>query len=136
MVLLDAIQYNVREESVVVKKAVYIAIGTDLEGKKDVLGLWVGATESSKYWLGVLNSLKNQGVQDILIMWVDGLTGFAEAIAVAYPQNEVLVLHYSPNQKLRPICILQGRKGFYCCAKAKIWVDWNIFGVLNIRIRP
>jgi transposase-like protein len=62
MVLLDAIHYKVREEGMVVKKAVYIAIGTDLEGKKDVLGLWVGATESSKYWLGVLNGLKNRGV--------------------------------------------------------------------------
>jgi transposase-like protein len=89
MVLLDAIHYKVREEGVVVKKAVYIAIGTDLEGKKDVLGLWVGATESSKYWLGVLNGLKNRGVQDILVVSVDGLTGFSEAIAVAYPQTEV-----------------------------------------------
>lgn len=89
MVLLDAIHYKVREEGVVVKKAVYIAVGTDLEGKKDVLGLWVGATESSKYWLGVLNGLKNRGIQDILIISVDGLTGFSEAIAVAYPQTEV-----------------------------------------------
>ena len=89
MVLLDAIHYKVREEGVVVKKAVYIAIGTDLEGKKDVLGLWVGATESSKYWLGLLNGLKNRGVQDILIISVDGLTGSSEAIAVAYPQTEV-----------------------------------------------
>lgn len=89
MVLLDAIHYKVREEGVVVKKAVYIAIGTDLEGKKDVLGLWVGATESSKYWLSLLNGLKNRGVQDILIISVDGLAGFSEAIAVAYPQTEV-----------------------------------------------
>ena len=89
MVMLDAIHYKVREEGTVVKKAVYIAIGTDLEGKKDVLGLWVGATESSKYWLGVLNGLKNRGVQDILIVSVDGLTGFSEAIAVAYPKTEI-----------------------------------------------
>lgn len=89
MVMLDAIHYKVRDEGIVVKKAVYIAIGTDLEGKKDVLGLWVGATESSKYWLGVLNGLKNRGVQDILIVSVDGLSGFSEAIAVAYPQTEI-----------------------------------------------
>jgi transposase-like protein len=89
MVLPDAIHYKAREEGVVIKKAVYIAIGTDLEGKKDVLGLWVGATESSKYWLGVLNGLKNRGVQDILIISVDGLAGFSEAIAVAYPKTEV-----------------------------------------------
>lgn len=89
MVMLDAIHYKVREEGAVAKKAVYIAIGTDLEGKKDVLGLWVGATESSKYWLGVLNGLKNRGVQDMLIVSVDGLTGFSEAIAVAYPKTEI-----------------------------------------------
>ena len=89
MVMLDAIHYKVREEGAVVKKAVYIAIGTDLEGKKDVLGLWIGATESSKYWLGVLNGLKNRGVTDILIVSVDGLTGFSEAIAVAYPKTEI-----------------------------------------------
>lgn len=89
MVMLDAIHYKVREEGAVVKKAVYIAIGTDLEGKKDILGLWVGATESSKYWLGVLNGLKNRGVTDILIVSVDGLTGFSEAIAVVYPKTEI-----------------------------------------------
>lgn len=89
MVMLDAIHYKVREEGMVVKKAVYIATGTDLQGKKDVLGLWIGATESSKYWLGVLNGLKNRGVSDILIVSVDGLSGFTEAIAVAYPKAEV-----------------------------------------------
>jgi transposase-like protein len=89
MVMLDAIHYKVREDGIVVKKAVYIAIGTDLDGRKDVLGLWVGANESSKYWLGVLNGLKNRGVQDILIVSVDGLTGFSEAIAAAFPKTEI-----------------------------------------------
>lgn len=89
MVMLDAIHYKVREEGMVVKKAVYIATGTDLQGKKDVLGLWVGATESSKYWMGVLNGLKNRGVSDILIVSVDGLTGFTEAISAVYPKAEV-----------------------------------------------
>lgn len=89
MVMLDAIHYKVREDGMVVKKAVYIAIGTDLEGKKDVLGIWIGATESSKYWLGVLNGLKSRGVQDILIVSVDGLTGFSEAISAAFPKTEV-----------------------------------------------
>jgi putative transposase len=89
MVMLDAIHYKVREDGIVMKKAVYIAIGTDLEGKKDVLGIWVGANESAKYWLGVLNGLKNRGVQDILIASVDGLTGFSEAISAAFPQTEI-----------------------------------------------
>lgn len=89
MVMLDAIHYKVREDGIVVKKAVYIGIGTDLEGKKDVLGIWIGATESAKYWLSVLNGLKNRGVNDILIVSVDGLTGFSEAIAAAYPRTEI-----------------------------------------------
>ena len=89
MVMLDAIHYKVREEGAVVKKAVYIAVGTDIEGRKEVLGLWVGATESSKYWLGVLNGLKNRGVSDILIVSVDGLAGFTEAISIVYPKTEI-----------------------------------------------
>lgn len=89
MVMLDAIHYKVREDGIVVKKAVYIGIGTDLEGKKDVLGIWIGATESAKYWLSVLNGLKSRGVQDILIVSVDGLTGFSEDIAAAYPRTEI-----------------------------------------------
>lgn len=89
MLILDAIHYKVREDGTVVKKAAYIAIGTDLEGKKDVLGIWLGATESSKYWLSVLNGLKNRGVEDILIASIDGLSGFVDAINVAYPKTEV-----------------------------------------------
>lgn len=71
------------------KKAAYVAIGTDLESKKDVLGIWVGASESAKYWLSVLNGLKNRDVKDILIASVDGLSGFAEAISAAFPHTEV-----------------------------------------------
>jgi putative transposase len=89
MLILDAIHYKVREDGIVVKKAAYVAIGTDLEGKKDVLGIWLGATESSKYWLTVLNGLKNRGIEDILIASIDGLSGFVEAINVAYPKTEV-----------------------------------------------
>lgn len=89
MVMLDAIHIKVREDGAVVKKAVYIAIGTDVEGYKDVLGIWLGATEGAKFWLGVLNGLKNRGVEDILIASVDGLKGFVEAIDVAFPLTEV-----------------------------------------------
>lgn len=98
-VVLDAIHYKVREEGHVVKKAVYIAIGIDLAGMKDVLGLWIGETESSKYWLGVLNGLKNRGVADILIISVDGLTGFSDAIEAVYPKTEVqrCILHQIRN---------------------------------------
>ena len=89
MVILDAIHYNVRDNGIVGKKAAYVAIGTDLEGKKDVLGIWLGANESAKYWLSVLNGLKNRGVSDILIASVDGLSGFVEAIQAAFPKTEV-----------------------------------------------
>lgn len=89
MVILDAIHYNVRDNGIVTKKAAYVAIGTDLEGRKDVLGIWLGANESAKYWLSVLNGLKNRGVSDILIASVDGLSGFVEAINAAFPKTEV-----------------------------------------------
>jgi len=94
-VVLDAIFYKVREEGLVVKKAVYIAIGTNLEGMKEVLGLWVGESESAKYWLGILNGLKNRGPEDILIVSVDGLSGFKEAIEAVYPRTEIqrCILH-------------------------------------------
>ena len=75
VVFMDAIHYHVRSEGQVVKKAVYIAIGIDLEGKKDVLGMWIGENESAKFWASVLNSLRNRGVQDIFIACTDNLTG-------------------------------------------------------------
>ena len=81
--------YSVRKDGVVVKKAVYLAIGIDKEGRKEVLGFWIGENESSKYWLNVLNELKNRGVQDILIMSVDNLKGFSEAISSVFPKTEI-----------------------------------------------
>jgi len=89
MVILDAVHLKIREEGTVVSKAAYIAIGRSLDGHKDVLGIWLGATEGAKYWLGVLNELKARGVEDILIASVDGLKGFVEAIEVAFPRTEI-----------------------------------------------
>ena len=89
VVFLDAIHYHVLSEGQIVKKAVYIAIGVDLEGHKDVLGMWVGENESAKYWATVLNSLKNRGVEDILIVCTDNLTGFSAAIESVYPKTEI-----------------------------------------------
>ena len=88
VVFMDAIHYHVRCEGRIVKKAVYIAIGIDMDGKKDVLGMHVGENESAKYWLQILNGLKNRGVEDILITCIDGLTGFPEAISAVYPKTE------------------------------------------------
>mgnify|MGYP000555113440 FL=1 len=89
VVFLDAIHYHVRSEGQIVKKAVYIAIGINMEGIKEILGMWVGENESAKYWLSILNGLRNRGVEDILIACVDGLTGFDNAIEAVYPKTEI-----------------------------------------------
>lgn len=88
-VFLDAIHYHVRENNIVVKKAVYIALGYNTEGYKEILGMWVGENESSKYWLLVLNQLKERGLEDILIVSTDNLSGFSQAIESVYPKTEI-----------------------------------------------
>jgi len=95
IVFMDAIHYKVRSEGRILNKAEYTAIGVNLEGIKEVLGIWVGEAESAKFWLSVLNEIKNRGVADILIISVDGLKGFSEAIASAFPETEVqkCILH-------------------------------------------
>lgn len=89
VVFLDAIHYHVRSEEHIVKKAVYIAIGIDLDGHKDVLGMWVGENESAKYWATVLNSLRNRGIEDIFIACTDNLCGFSTAIEAVFPKTEI-----------------------------------------------
>lgn len=89
VVFMDAIHYHVRSEGQIVRKAVYIAIGINLEGKKSVLGMWVGENESAKFWASVLNNLKNRKVEDILIACTDNLTGFSEAIAAVFPKTDI-----------------------------------------------
>lgn len=89
VVFLDAIHYHVRSEGHIVKKAVYIAIGIDLDGHKDVLGMWVGENESAKYWATVPNSLRNRGIEDIFIACTDDLCGFSTAIEAVFPKTEI-----------------------------------------------
>lgn len=89
MVFLDAIHYKVKQDGMIVNKAAYMVIGIDMDGRKDVLGMWIGENETSKFWLVVLNELKNRGVEDILIVCVDNLKGFSEAIAACYPHAEI-----------------------------------------------
>lgn len=88
-IFMDAIHYKVREEKQIVVKAAYVVIGVNLDGQKEVLGIWIGANESSKFWLSVLNDLKNRGVQDVLIFCVDGLKGFKEAIGAVFPFSKI-----------------------------------------------
>ena len=89
VVFLDAIHYHVRSKGQIVKKAVYIAIGVNLGGRKDILGMWAGENESAKFWTTVLKGLKNRGVEDIFITCTDNLTGFDAAIHATLPQTEI-----------------------------------------------
>ncbi len=89
VVFLDTIHYKVKQDGQVVNKAAYMVVGIDLEGCKDVLGMWIGENESSKFWLTVLNELKSRGVEDILIACVDNLKGFSEAISACYPKTDI-----------------------------------------------
>ena len=88
VIFIDAIHYSVRDNGVIRKLAAYVMLGISIEGKKELLTIQVGENESSKYWLSVLNELKNRGVRDILIICADGLTGIKEAIGAAFPDTE------------------------------------------------
>lgn len=89
IVYLDCIVVKVRQHSTVINKSVYLALGVNLDGQKELLGLWIAETEGAKFWLSVMTELKNRGVQDILITCVDGLKGFPEAIASVFPHTNI-----------------------------------------------
>ena len=89
ILFLDALVINAREDSKVVKKSIYMALAINMEGKKELLGLWIDQSEGAKFWLRILNELKNRGLQDVLVAAVDGLSGFPEAIAAVFPKTEV-----------------------------------------------
>lgn len=88
VIFIDAIHFSVRDNGIIRKKAAYIILGINENGKKEVLSIEIGDNESSKYWLGILNSLKNRGLKDILILCADGLTGMKEAVTTAFPKTE------------------------------------------------
>ena len=88
IIFIDAIVFSVRKDRAVKKQAVYVVLGVDSDGMKDVLSIEVGETESAKFWLSVLNNLKNRGVKDILVLCADGLSGIKEAISAAFPMTE------------------------------------------------
>lgn len=89
IVYLDCIVVKIRQDKQIINKAIYLALGVNLEGKKELLGMWLSENEGAKFWLGVLTELQNRGVQDILIACVDGLKGFSEAINTVYPNTQV-----------------------------------------------
>jgi transposase-like protein len=89
IIYMDAIFFKVSENNQIRNKALYIAFGINLEGMKDVLGMWIAQSEGSKYWLGVLNELKNRGVKGVMFFSIDGLKGMEEAIEAVYPQAKI-----------------------------------------------
>jgi len=89
VVYFDALVVNGRTDGKATKKAVYIALGLDLQGKKDVLGLWIGEAEGAKFWMGIMTELNNRGVEDILIACIDGLKGLPEAINAVFPKTHI-----------------------------------------------
>lgn len=99
IVFLDAIHFKVRQDNRIINKAAYSVLAIDLEGHKEILGIWVGEHESAKFWLNVCNDLKNRGVEDILIACKDGLSGFSEAINAVFPKTEIqlCVIHQIRN---------------------------------------
>jgi len=89
IVYLDCIVLKIRQDKRVINKAVYLALGVNMEGHKELLGLWIAENEGASFWLQVLTELKNRGVQEVLVACVDGLTGFPDAIATAFPNAKV-----------------------------------------------
>lgn len=99
IVYLDAIVIKVKDNKQVINKAIYLALGVNLEGYKELLGMWVSPNEGAKFWLSVLTELKNRGIQDILFACVDGLAGFVEAIEIVYPRTttQLCIVHVIRN---------------------------------------
>jgi len=105
IVWFDALVVKVRENNRVINKAIHLALGVNLTGTKELLGLWIAQAEGAKFWLGVLSELKNRGVQDVLIACIDGLSGFAEAIETVYPETRVqLCMVHLVRNSLRYVC--------------------------------
>ena len=96
---MDRIHYKVREDGRILSRAAYMVLGIIADGCKDIWSITVGANETGKFWLGLLNDLKNRGVEDVLFFCVDGLAGFKEAIGAVYPQAQIqrCVIHMLRN---------------------------------------
>ena len=144
-VWLEAIHYKIRDKGRYQTKAVYTVLALNLDGKKEVLGLYLSENEGANFWLSVLTDLQNRGVSDILIASVDGLTDFPEAIASIYPNTEVqLCIVHQIRNSLRYVAS-KNHKAFLadlkriCRAAAsrvrprRRWTNWNRSGARNIR---
>ena len=136
-IFMDAIHYKVREDKQIVVKAAYVVIGVNMDGQKEVLGIWIGANESSKFWLSVLNDLKNRGVQNVLIFCVDGLNGFKEAIGATFPFAKIqrCIIHqirssmkYIPYKDRK--AFVGDLKGIYKAVNEEVAMDNLLYGEL------
>jgi transposase-like protein len=104
---LEALRVKSRQEGKSCTKSVYVALGVNFEGKKEVLGLWIAENEGAKFWMGVLNELKNRGLEDILIACMDGLSGFPEAVRAVYPKDPCPAVHRPHGSQFNKVCIIQ-----------------------------
>lgn len=107
IVYLDALVTKSRQEGAVALRHVYVALGVNMQGEKELLGLWLAQSEGAKFWLGILSELKHRGVQDILIACVDGLKGFGEAIEAVYPHNSSPAVHRASGTSFVALCPLE-----------------------------
>ena len=103
IVFIDAVHFSVRDNGQIRKLAAYVILAVSMTGHKEVLSIHIGENESAKYWLGVLNKLKNRGVKDVLVICADGLTGMKEAVSAAFPQTELSALYRSSSKKYAEI---------------------------------
>jgi putative transposase len=110
---LDAIHYKVKEDGRYIGKAIYPLLGLTLEGKKEILGIYLSDNEGANYWLTILTDLHNRGLKDILIACIDGLTGFPEAIASIYPPNRSTVVYRPSNSQFDEICGIEKSERIY-----------------------
>lgn len=113
IVWMDGIVFKVRDNEKNINKTVYLCVGLKQKGLKEVLGMWVGKSESSSFWMGVLTVLKARGVQDILITCTDNLNGFTDTIHAVFPQSSTQICVVHQIQELLQICRLQGQERVY-----------------------
>jgi len=120
IVYLDALVVKIRETGHVCNKAIYVVIGVNMQGNKEVLGLWAGQTEGAKFWLQVLTELKNRGVADMFIDCVDGLKGFPESIATVFSGGASAVVRGAPAARIAELCLVETAQGGGCGSTADL----------------
>ena len=125
IVYLDCIHVKICHNKQIVNKAIYLALGVNLDGHKELLGMWISEHEGAKFWLSVLTELNNRGVQDILIACVDGLTGFPEAIEAVFPSHTHSALYCSSHTQLATFCLLERQETTRSSTQAHLYCSYR-----------